>query len=307
MVTYAQLEAEQWWAREIVTPELKQLEGWVRNHFGLPADATGDKGNNAHLNGSHRSQEWIENSRYCTNHTYTVQQGLTAEQKRHVAGCDITPRTRADMLAMSQRIDRATRAGQLEEIVFWYGNTNDDQRVDGWDNLRNAVASSDASHLWHLHLSFNRRVLRDLAVMRRVFAVLTGASPESVTEDDMKLDDGFTIPNYDADPALPAVENTSVKVALGVASQRSWQAMRNTRLLLDLLKAIAAKVDIDPAELAAIEGAAKAGAAEAFAEQQEHLIDAIRIQLPQGSSTFTLGDLENAVRAVFADAGTAGN
>ncbi len=119
----------------------------------------------------------------------------------------------------------------------------------------------------------------------------------------MQLGDALKIPNYDSDPGLPAVESTNVGVALGVASQRSWQAYRNTKLLLEMFKLFATKVDIDPTELAAIEDAAKAGAAEAVAEQQEHLIEALRTQLPQGSNAFTLADIENAVRSVFADAG----
>lgn len=306
MVTYAQLQAEQWWGREIVTPELKAFESWIRERFGLSTLAVGDKGNNAHLNGSHRSQEWIQNSRYCTNRTYTVQQGLNADQKRLIAGVDITPRTRTDMLAMSQRVDRATRSGQLEEVVAWYGNTNDDQRVDGYDNIRNALATSDPSHLWHLHLSLDRRILRDLAALRRVYVVLAGATtPPAPEDDDMKLDDGFTIPNYDGDPALPAVENTSVKVALGVASQRSWQAMRNTKILIDLVKALGERSGIDTTELAAIENAAKQGAAEAFAEQRTQLVTDIVAALPQDKDgNLSVADVETAVRAVFADAGT---
>jgi hypothetical protein len=306
VVTYAQLQTEQWWGREIVTPELKTFEAWIRERFGLSALAVGDKGNSAHLNGSHRSQEWIERSRFCTNRTYTVQPGLTADQKRHIAGVDITPRTRTDMLAMSQRIDRATRAGQLEEVVAWYGNTNDDQRVDGYDNIRNALATSDASHLWHLHLSLDRRILRDLTAMRRVYATLAGTTPPpAATEDDMQLTDAFTIPNYDADPGLPAVENTSVKVALGVASQRSWQAMRNTKVLIDLVKKLGEQSGIDAAELEQVEAAARQGAAEAFAEQRAQLVTDIVAALPQDrDGNLSVTDVESAVRSVFADAGS---
>lgn len=186
MPTYAQLQAESWWGREIVTDELKQFEGWIRAHFGLPADAIGDKGNNVHLSGSHRSQEWILDSQHCTNRTYTVQSNLTAEQKRHIAGVDVTP-TRQQLLEMCQRLDEATRAGRLEEVVYWYGNKDGDQRVDGYDNIRNAVATSDSSHLWHLHLSLDRRVLRDLNALRRVYAVLTGEGDDMTPEQDAAL------------------------------------------------------------------------------------------------------------------------
>lgn len=180
MPTYAQLQAESWWGQEIVTDELRWLGAEIRAALGVGADAIGTKGNNVHLNGSHRSQDWILNSRYCTSRTYTVQSGLTAAQRRHIAALDVTPKSTADMLAISQRIDRATRAGQLEEVIAWYGNTNNDQRVDGYDNIRNAAATSDSSHLWHLHIGFDRRVLTSMDAMRRVLAVLTGTEVYTV-------------------------------------------------------------------------------------------------------------------------------
>lgn len=131
-----------------------------------------------------------------------------------------------------------------------------------------------------------------------------GAAAPTPTEDDMQLSDVVKIPNYDGDPGLPAVESTNVGVALGVASQRSWQAMRNTKLILDLVKAVAAKVDIDPAELAAIEDAARTGAAEAFAEQRTQLVSDIIAALPQDKDgNLSAADVETALRAVFADAG----
>lgn len=200
MPTYAQLQAEQWWTREIVTPELAQFGAWVREHWRLSADAIGNKGNNVHLNGSHRSQEWILKSKWCTNRTYTVQAGLTAEQLRHIAGEDITPASTADMLTMSQRVDRATRAGQLEEVVAWYGNLNGDTRVDGYDNIRNVAATSDSSHLWHLHLSLDRRVLRDLNAMRRIFAVLTGTQQGVTMASVLTADEQRRLQNGDEYP-----------------------------------------------------------------------------------------------------------
>lgn len=185
--TYAQLQAERWWGREVVTPEFGWLHAELARALGVPQANVGSKGDNRHLSGAHRSQEWILNSAYCTNRTYTVQQGLSAEQARHLAGCDITPATREQMLQISRNIDRATRSGALEEIREWYGNTDNDSRVDGWNNIANRVATSDSSHLWHLHLTFDRRALRDASVMQRVLAALLGTTtPEG---DDMSWND----------------------------------------------------------------------------------------------------------------------
>jgi len=188
--TYAQMQAERWYAEEIATPELLDLGRRMCSALGVPLANFGSKGDNQHLNGGHRSQAWIENSRWCTNRTYATESGLTATEKRWLSAFDITPATRDQMLRISQNVDRVTRAGQLEELVEWYGNTNDDQRVDGWDNIRNAVASSDSSHLWHLHGRFRRKVMRDPEVMDRVFnAVIngTGGDDDVNAEQDLLL------------------------------------------------------------------------------------------------------------------------
>ncbi len=183
MATYAQLQSESWWGREVITPELTWLGNELCAALGVGRDHFGSKGDNAHLNGGHRSQEWIKNSRYCTNRNYTTVAGLNPEQARHIAALDITPANLDQMLRICRNLDRVVRAGQLEEIVEWYGNTNNDQRVDGWNNIKNAVASSDSSHLWHAHLTFDRRVLRDMGVMRRVLnALLNGTGTPPVTE-----------------------------------------------------------------------------------------------------------------------------
>lgn len=172
MPTYGQLQAESWWNREIVTPELSWFGDQLCAGLKVGRAAFGVKGDRFHLNGGHRSQEWILNSRWCTSRSYTIEGGLVGEQLRHISAFDITPRSRADMLRISQNVDRVVRAGRLEELVEWFGNTNDDRRVDGWNNIRDAVASSDNSHLWHLHGRLGRRYLRDRTVLQRVLDAL---------------------------------------------------------------------------------------------------------------------------------------
>jgi hypothetical protein len=185
MPTYAQLQAESWWNREIVTPELDWLGDEICRRTGRPRVAAGSKGDNVHLNGAHRSQEWIERSRFCTSRTYTVQSGLTVQQQRHIAGFDFTPGSDKAMIAQCKRLMAALRAGTLEEVREFYGNVDGDRIVDGWDNLRNRAASSDSSHLWHWHLSIDRRKLTDRKLMERILAVALGDQlPE---EDDMPL------------------------------------------------------------------------------------------------------------------------
>lgn len=228
MPTYAQLQSESWWGREVETPELRWLGDQLCSALGVARNAFGTKGDNNHRNGGHRSQEWIANSRWCTNRTYTTMSGLSADQMRHIAAFDITPKTRAQMLTISRNLDKVCRAGLLEEVVEWYGNTNDDQRVDGWNNIKNAVASSDSSHLWHLHATFDRRVLRNLSVMERTLSALlsgTGSAAAIPTQGDpdmpllffAKLKDDPTVRLVDSfmtNRAVSGVEFPVLKAAL---------------------------------------------------------------------------------------------
>ncbi len=186
--TYAQLQAEPWWDREIYTDAMRWLAGALTAHYGTPAVNAGCKGDNQHLNGGHRSQEWILNSRYCTSRSYAIEGGLSGEQARYLSALDYTPASREVMLAISQRLDTATRAGHLEEVVEWFGNTDGDQRVDGWNNIKNAVATSDSSHLWHLHLRVGRRWANDMGVARRIFATLTATAYDDGGDDVGTLD-----------------------------------------------------------------------------------------------------------------------
>jgi hypothetical protein len=186
MPTLARLRSEPWWDREVVTAELDWLGDELCRRTGRPRFAFGTKGDEAHLRGAHRSQEWLERSRYCTNRTYTRQSGLTAAQLRHVAGIDFTPGSDVQMVAQCKRLDSALRAGRLEEVREFYGNVNGDRVVDGWDNIRNRAATSDSSHLWHWHLTLDRRRCADRALMERILRIVLGDEGE---DDDMTPDD----------------------------------------------------------------------------------------------------------------------
>lgn len=178
MATLLQLQAETWWGREVVTPEMVWLGNALCARYRRPLYAAGSKGDEFHLNGSHRSQEWIFNSRYCTNRLYTVQSSLTVAQLRHVAGFDFTPGSATLMVELCQRLDKALKAGQLEEVREFYGNVDGDLVVDGWNNVLDRAASSDSSHLWHFHLSIDRRLCDRQDVMEKIYTATTG---EAVT------------------------------------------------------------------------------------------------------------------------------
>lgn len=183
MPTYTELGRESWWGLEFQPPTLAKLCADLRAFYGVDAMHIGSKGDNKHLRGYHRSRAWIKNSRYCTNRSYSVTE--TAGNRgggndNWLAAVDFQPKTSAELIAACKRLDEAVRTGRLEKITEWYGNTDGDQRVDGYNNIANRVASSDSSHLWHLHLSFDRgRVGEDHSDL---YAVLTGTA--STEEDD---------------------------------------------------------------------------------------------------------------------------
>lgn len=56
----------------------------------------------------------------------------------------------------------------------FYGNTNGDGYVDGYDTRYLRPASSDSSHLWHIHLSEDRDKVGSLFNKRAMLSVLKG-------------------------------------------------------------------------------------------------------------------------------------
>ena len=182
MATYAQLESEPWWGREIITQAMTGAGLMLRTAYGVGASAFGTKGNNAHLSGAHRSQEWIKNSAYCTSRTYTVQSGLTTTQARFVAGMDFTPSSwgsadnRAKMIAITRRLDKAARAGELNGIVRQFFGTLNGSTVYGLDVPTMRIISADDSHLDHEHVGVDRRVADNNDAMAKIARIMIGDS-----------------------------------------------------------------------------------------------------------------------------------
>lgn len=225
MPTYTELRRESYWDREIVTPELDWLGDELCRRTGRPRVAFGTKGDNRHLKGSHRSQEWIRRSRYCTNRTYTVQAGLTLDQMRHIAGVDFTPGSVEDMITQSKRISTAMISGQLEGVREFYGNVDGDRIVDGWDNVRNRKATSDSSHLWHWHLGLDRRYCGDRALMERILAVVLGLEiDDMLTPKDIINADIITNPYGDSKTNETITLNTAIRNIGGDTRQTATDA-----------------------------------------------------------------------------------
>ena len=62
---------------------------------------------------------------------------------------------------------------RLDWMREFYGQADKDTAVEGWDFRYAVPASSDSSHLWHIHFSFSRNALTT-ANMDKLLQVLTG-------------------------------------------------------------------------------------------------------------------------------------
>lgn len=252
MPSLAQLAAEPWWGREIVTPELDWLGDELCRRTGRPRDAFGSKGNTVHLSGGHRSQEWIKNSDYCTNRNYTVQSGLSADQVRHIGAFDWTPgnwgtaANRALMVTHTKSLFAAARAGQLTGMRQIFG-TLDGRTAIGLNVLTNSLTYPDASHLDHLHGTFDRTRMRDKALMARLADIITG--------DDMSWQENLTA-GADGNNVTAKAQDWLIGISIA-----TWNHVLPTVVAMSaVLQEVAKKVDLDPAELQVLTAAAEAGA-----------------------------------------------
>lgn len=92
------------------------------------------------------------------------------------AALDIKPPDLIHQHRLTARLLRASRARdpRLTRVVReWYGSL-DGVRVTGWDLHYGGPATSDSSHLWHVHISFYRQNLGRPALLAPVAEVLAG-------------------------------------------------------------------------------------------------------------------------------------
>ncbi len=71
---------------------------------------------------------------------------------------------------------------RLDGLREWYGQTDSDSHVEGWDCRHLYEITSDDSHLWHVHFSFDRGLVDDYATMRALLSVLRGESVQQWRE-----------------------------------------------------------------------------------------------------------------------------
>lgn len=190
--------SDPWYRAEKIAPAMQDCIDRLRDFFNVPAINLGSKGDLDHQRGGHRSFNFIKNSPFCTNRTYTVSKTpgdrSGGADKNWLAAMDISLED-ARLIPMCKRIDAAVRSGEFEFITEWYGNDDGDNKVDGYDNIANVIASSDSSHLWHCHITIDRGYLNNAAVMERLYLMLTGQEEDmDPNKDPVTLSTEITIP-----------------------------------------------------------------------------------------------------------------
>lgn len=60
----------------------------------------------------------------------------------------------------------------------FFGQTDSDGHVEGYDFTKESDSSSDSSHLWHIHISVHRKYVEDPEMVRAVLSILKGETVE---------------------------------------------------------------------------------------------------------------------------------
>lgn len=78
----------------------------------------------------------------------------------------------------SKRLLAAGKAKDPRTIYMreFFGNTDTDREVEGWDFAKDRASSSDSSHLWHIHISIHRKYINSVFAMRAILSILSGES-----------------------------------------------------------------------------------------------------------------------------------
>lgn len=171
---------------------------------------------------------------------------------------------------------------RLDRVLYeFFGNADSDDDVEGWNVYKNQAATSDKTHLWHIHFSFLRSACGDYHAMWALLSVLQGYSVtqwrESIGEDG---DDVATID--DVDKRLRALYEEFKHLRMGWgnvaaknhpfgvdaplpivgsiegADMKGAEIVRRLDVLLTTITSIAERVDVDPVEIQALRDAVAA-------------------------------------------------
>lgn len=151
------------------------------------------------------------------------------------------------------------RGNYLREF---YGQTDSDTAVEGWDFQALISVTSDTSHLWHIHISVIRAYLDNWKAFRALLSILSGQTVEAWRAAEagnaptpIKGDDMANVNQDDWDALIWRNEAVINNRAVVIGGPTAGEVNK-----LAVALASAAGTPITPEQLAELVAAAKAGA-----------------------------------------------
>lgn len=152
MVTEAQLKSEPEWGAQYVAPKMREFVGRLEAYYDANQINIGAYGDIRHLKGYHRSRRWIRESRYCTNHRYSISEtagNRNGGDDNAISGVDIV-------------------VGQAQSRIIWARVHSAKQR-GRLSYVRELLLERSP---WHVHLGIDRAWSN--ADLTELFLIITG-------------------------------------------------------------------------------------------------------------------------------------
>jgi hypothetical protein len=148
---------------------------WAKFHKAEPKARLG--GILARKPGYHNSRDHLPADDYSVRQFSVDRTG----PKDEGAGIDITfPDAQggnyATIAKYSKRLMAAGKARDPRTVYMreFFGNTDSDRDVEGYDFSKERPSSSDKSHLWHIHISIHRAYINSTTAMEAILSILLG-------------------------------------------------------------------------------------------------------------------------------------
>lgn len=156
--------------REFAPYAILALFSAVQEALPFPVQLGGVLGDQAHTYGYHRGRAALAADDYSV-----ILPRDRGGRPWAASALDITPVDAVHVRTLTARLRAAVerRDERLHPVREFYG-TLDGQVVFGWDLHTGARRLSDASHLWHLHLSIHRDVACRVRRLLPIAEVLAG-------------------------------------------------------------------------------------------------------------------------------------
>jgi hypothetical protein len=127
-------------------------------------------GDQNHHGGYHRGRDYVAPGDYSAQYPADL-----AGDGQAASGLDISWSQAGPQFDVSQRLLDAVGDPRIAPLRSFFGST-DGVTVCGFDFAEGVPATSDDSHLWHIHLSIHRQWATDWAALAPLAEVITGGT-----------------------------------------------------------------------------------------------------------------------------------